>query len=601
MRIEPEGWVLLASLLAMAGAALERGLRWSRGRSARPGWSGVIAAPRRYLRNVHHRVVRRRIVGLLHVASALGLLVLAATAFLTLVAGLRFWALGLVAGVAAASSVFGIFSFWRRRVHAGATNKIKTLNAAGLAGFVIFYGVATVRSALRDPAPSGDWLAVWLTFGAAVSALTLVRLGMGPLRHATAGLVYLAAHPRPGRFAKFHAPSSPPLTDLESEGLGVTAREDFAWNRLVAFDACVECRRCEEVCPAHAAGSALNPMRLIASLREAVCEVPLVGGAVSPETLWACTTCNACVEACPMFIEHVDAVIDLRRGVTLERGETPGAAVLFENLAADGQAAGRPLGERLNWAADLQLRRLGRGEHTDLLLWVGDAGFLPEGRRTLRALVRLLARAGCEVAVIPEEEDVGDVVLRLGEEDLFRTLARANAARLDAVSFERIVTVDPHVVQAFAADYQAIGRSWPVVHHTVLLDELLTAGRLVTSAGAPRPPPLTYHDPCYLGRHAGEYGAPRRVLAATGAVALEMARSRETSFCCGYGGGATVTDMPSERRIPDMRMIQAKATGAAGVAVACPNCSVMLTASAGAALPVRDVAEWLWDAMEPMT
>jgi Fe-S oxidoreductase len=337
-----------------------------------------------------------------------------------------------------------------------------------------------------------------------------------------------------------------------------------------------------------AAGSALNPRQMIQALSQGGTDLRAV---VPDDALWACTTCRACVDACPMFIEHVDAVLEMRRHRTLELGETPRSSSYLEVMADAGTASPAGISARLDWASDLSLRRLAPGDSCETLLWVGDSGFLPQGRRTLRALVELLSRAGVDVAVLPEELDVGDVALRLGDEALFRDLAIANCARLDAVNFERVVTTDPHVLQALARDYSAVGRTFPAVHHTTLLQELIATGRISPAAGEVRK--ITYHDPCYLGRYAGEYEAPREILAALGAQLIEMPSNRRTSLCCGAGGGATITDVPVERRVAEIRIEQALATGAEVVATACPNCSVMFDGLGGERLAFADVAELL--------
>lgn len=580
------GWALLAGLIGFAIGVCALARRWSRGQPAPLHWAGVLDAPRRYLVNVHHKVVRRRGVGGYHIAAALGFIILTGLVLTILVSDWRSEVLRLAGVSAAATSLAGVALLAGRRWRHWGFARHKAIQLGGLALIVVALGVLVL---VATPAFAAVDAPIWV---AAIATLLLFPLlPIGPLRHALAGYINLSVHARPERFASPVPRSAPKPLDLDAARLGVETRRDFGWNQLVQFDACVECRRCEEVCPANAAGTALNPMFLVNALRRADDDAALLEAAVDPDAIWACTTCNACVEVCPMFIEHVDAIVDLRRFATLEQGRTPGAAAMLENLASFDQAEARPLETRLDWAADLALRRLAPGEYAPLLLWVGDAGFLPEGRRTLRALIALLARAGTTVAVLPDEADLGDIALRLGDEARFRALAQANAARLDAVSFDHIVTIDPHVVQALAGDYRAIGRHWPVVHHSQLLDALVAEGRLKSATGASSD--VTYHDPCYLGRHGGEYDAPRRLVVATGAPLREMARSRETSFCCGYGGGATITDVPGKVRIPDLRIAQARATGATTIATACPNCAVMLAGSAGTDMQVRDIAELL--------
>jgi Fe-S oxidoreductase len=317
----------------------------------------------------------------------------------------------------------------------------------------------------------------------------------------------------------------------------------------------------------------------------------ILGRFIAPETVWACTTCRACVDECPMMIEHVDAVVDLRRFATLETGSVPGqAGEVLDSYQRYDTPGGRDPTGRFDWASGLGIPVLSEGQESDVLLWVGEAGFDGRGQRTLRATVALLREAGVDFAVLgSEERDTGDLARRLGDEATFQRLARRNVLTLSRRRFRRIVTNDPHVRHALAVEYPAFGGRYEVLHHTQLLRELLREGRLrirrrVGSA-------LTYHDPCYLGRYAGEYDAPREILAAIGADIREMGRARHRSRCCGGGGGAPVTDIPGKRRIPDMRMDDARSVGAATVAVACPTCAVMLEGTTGEGPEVADIAE----------
>jgi Fe-S oxidoreductase len=297
-----------------------------------------------------------------------------------------------------------------------------------------------------------------------------------------------------------------------------------------------------------------------------------------------------------MMIEHVDAVIDLRRYQTLEQGATPGkAAEVLEELQATDTISGRPLQKRLDWAADLRLPLLDPDRHCEVLLWVGEGGFDLRNQRTLRALVKLLRAAGVEFGVLGEAElDCGHLARRLGDEAGFEDLACRNIATLDGYRFDRIVTVDPHVLHTIGNEYPAYGGDYVVEHHTTLLARLLRQGRLPELK--PGAAPLTYHDPCYLGRYNGEYDAPRELLRALGGELHEMDRSGPRSMCCGWGGGAGYTDVPGERRIPDLRMEQVRDTGAGTVAVACPNCAVMLEGVVQPRAGVSDIAELLADA-----
>lgn len=428
----------------------------------------------------------------------------------------------------------------------------------------------------------------------------------------------------------------------------VVARDKVMSNTHVAtaggFDACVQCGRCEAVCPAFAAGQPLNPKKLIQDMvvgmaggsdahyagspypspergDQPVGEYqgsphgPIVAPAstkdgkalVDAETLWSCTTCRACVEECPMMIEHVDAIVDMRRHLTLEEGATPGkGAEVIDNLIATDNPGGFDPGGRLNWAADLELPLMADVERAEVLLWLGDGVFDMRNQRTLRALVKALRAAGVDFAVLGNEErDSGDVARRLGDEATFQSLARRNIATLSQYRFDCIVTCDPHSFHVLKNEYGAFypegqESGYPVWHHSTFINQLIEAGRLRLAPGqAAR---VTYHDPCYLGRYNGEYEAPRAVLQALGVELVEMQRSGYRSRCCGGGGGAPVTDIPGKQRIPDMRMGDVRETQAEQVVVGCPQCTAMfegVVPSAGdEEVAVKDIAEMVAAALD---
>ncbi len=407
--------------------------------------------------------------------------------------------------------------------------------------------------------------------------------------------------------------------------LGVEKPSDFTWNQLLGFDACVQCGKCEAMCPAFAAGQPLNPKKLIQDM-----VIGLAGGndakfagspypgkplgehgggphqpivaldgkaLVDADTLWSCTTCRACVEECPMMIEHVDAIVDMRRHLTLEKGATPnkGAEVL-DNLIATDNPGGFAPGGRLNWAVDLNLPLMSEKKSADVLFWVGDGAFDMRNQRTLRAFVKILKAAAVDFAVLGlEERDSGDVARRLGDEATFQNLARRNIATLAKYRFTRIVSCDPHSFHVLKNEYGALGGDYQVLHHSTFIDELLRAGTL--QPGRSKAGSVTYHDPCYLGRYNGEYEAPRNVLRALGIEVKEMQRSGFRSRCCGGGGGAPITDIPGKQRIPDMRMADIRETGAELVAVGCPQCTAMLEGVVAPRPEIKDIAELVAEAL----
>ncbi|MFT0859141.1 DUF3483 domain-containing protein [Ancylobacter sp. G4_0304] len=617
-------FVILGLSVIAAALAASRARLWRSGRAAKVDWvTGLLAVPKRYLVDVHHVVGRDPSAARMHALAAGGLL---GGSGLALLAGLTesrlVWsATALLFALALAGGIMVGRRRYPRKPARLSGGKFQLLPFA-----LVAYGAGALLVALDAAlghalAPLG-WIGLVLAaFGGGWLAL---QIGRGPMRHAFAGALHLAAHPRPARFDGVRETALVPL-DLGAPRLGVATPADFAWNRLLGFDACIQCGRCETACPAFAAGQPLNPKRLIQDLVTAMQpggsnaaytgspypnarpvagiggpERPIVGAGamIHPDTLWSCTTCRACVEECPMMIEHVDAIMDLRRFQTLELGALPEKASrpLAELRYAD-EPGGRALGARTDFAAGLDLPLLREGGHADILLWLGEGAYDLRHGRTLRALVALLKRAGVDFAVLGEEErDCGDLARRLGDEDGFQRLARANVATLARHSFGRILTADPHALHALRNEYRAFGGAYEVIHHSALLDELVAAGRL--PVGALAEARVTYHDPCYLGRYNGEVDAPRRLLDRLGVARVEMERSGRHSMCCGGGGGAPVSDIEGDARIPDLRMGQAKATGAGIVAVACPQCSAMLEGVTGERPAVHDLAELVLMAVE---
>ncbi len=598
--------ILLAwCLVVFAGVQAWRlGADWRRGAAARVDWvAGLAAVPRRYLVDVHHVVAKKPEAARMHMVIAGSLL--AATVLLLLagiVPPLRarhvYWLLvSLAFGFAVAGAL--LVASRRRPVRPAnlSGGKFSSLPvwlcAYAAGGFLAAIGVGFIGVPL-----------------AAIGGFMLVaQVYDGPMRHALAGALHLAAHPRPARFAGAAASGLSPAPLDDPAALGVSKVEDFAWNRLLGFDACIQCGRCEEACPAFAAEQPLNPKALIQDFCGAIRPSAYTGsphpgiaapgpilGRIHAETLWSCTTCRACVEACPMMIEHVDAVIDLRRHQTLALGAAPGKSeAALAALRYTGNAGGHDPAARLDFAGGMDLRILAEGERAEILLWLGDGAFDARYGQSLRALIAILQAAKLDFAVLGEtEQDCGDLARRLGDEAGFARLARENIAVLKARQFGRIVTADPHVLHVLRNEYPAYGGNFVVQHHTALIDELLEAGELKVKPGDVA---VTYHDPCYLGRYNNEIEAPRRILQGLSENVVEMTRHAKDSFCCGGGGGAPVADIPGKRRIPDLRMEQAAATGAAVVAVACPGCTAMLEGVVQPRAQIRDIAELVRDAM----
>jgi Fe-S oxidoreductase len=641
------GLVMLAGLAGALAGLVWRARRWLAGKAAATeGWRGLARMPRRYLVNVHEAVSRDPVGGghapdtgrhsaVLHILTAGGF---TAASLLILAVHVLGWdpvwlaalLLAALASMAAGAVLVAVrrWPAWRApRLSGGGFNHLPF----GLIAFVVFFAAATlaetgVVGAIPWASPAGGLL---LALGLYGSAGLYTGLTLGPLKHALTGALHLAFHPRPGRFeGTDHFTALQPM-DLDAERLGAREPADFSWDRLLEFDACVECGRCEAACPAFEAGLPLSPKKLIQDLVAAQAkggsdagyrgrpypgrdfgearggpDQPLVGSdaMIDPDTLWACTTCQACVYECPMMIGHVDAVVDLRRYQALEQGAVPGkGAEALEELRATDTLSGRATDNRLDWAADLAVPVLAERGSCDVLLWTGEGSFEMRNQQTLRALVRLLRLAGVDFAVLGREElDCGHVARVLGEEAAFRSLKERNLATLAQYRFDRIVTADPHVLHTLTNDYDGLGERVAIDHHSTFLAELLADGRLRLGHGADGAT-VTFHDPCYLARGAGETRSPRDLLEAMGMEVREMTKSGMRTSCCGWGGGGAFTDVPGERRIPDVRMDHARATGADTVAVACPNCAVMLEGVVDPGPEVRDLAEVLLESVASAT
>ncbi|OUM32033.1 (Fe-S)-binding protein [Pseudomonas sp. 1239] len=624
--------LLFAALgLAVLGA-LRRVRMWRQGRPSRVELlKGLLAMPRRYMVDLHHVVARDRYMANTHVATAGGFVLAAVLAILVHGFGLHNRLLGYALLVATALMFGGALFVYRRRLNPPArlSRGPWMRLPKSLLVFSASFFIATLPVAGILPEGTGGWVLVALLGLGVLWGVSELFFGMtwgGPMKHAFAGALHLAWHRRAERFGGGRSTGLKPL-DLQdpSAPLGVEKPRDFTWNQLLGFDACVQCGKCEAACPAFAAGQPLNPKKLIQDMVVGLAggtdakfagspypgkplgehggnpHQPIVDGLVDADTLWSCTTCRACVEECPMMIEHVDAIVDMRRHLTLEKGATPnkGAEVL-DNLISTDNPGGFAPGGRMNWAADLDLEVLGEVHGTDVLLWVGDGAFDMRNQRTLRAFVKVLRAANVGFAVLGlEERDSGDVARRLGDEATFQQLARRNIRTLAQYRFTRIVTCDPHSFHVLKNEYGALGGHYQVQHHSSFIAELIAAGRLdlAPHKGAS----VTYHDPCYLGRYNGEYEAPRQVLRALGIEVREMARSGFRSRCCGGGGGAPITDIPGKQRIPDMRMQDIRETAAEVVAVGCPQCTAMLEGVVEPRPQIKDLAELVADALREAT
>jgi Fe-S oxidoreductase len=411
-------------------------------------------------------------------------------------------------------------------------------------------------------------------------------------------------------FAKLEPAGKMATFDIEKaaevEKFGVSKVEGFTWKQKLDMFTCTECGRCREVCPTHLTGKPLSPKGFMVDLRNALyadadalidadagrgdgsaeakllARRPLIGGWIDEETIWACTTCRYCEHACPVGITFVDKITDLRRHLVLEKSAFPKEAqTAFNGMERQGNPWNLAASDRGAWTKDLPFPVLTMAEagraNVEVLFWVGCAGSYEErGKRVSQALARLLHEAGVTFAILGSEETcTGDAARRLGNEYLFQTLAQQNVETMKGYGVTKIVTNCPHCFNTLRNEYPDFGGTFEVMHGTELVARLVHEGRIHLVNGASRS--LSFHDPCYLGRHNGVYDAPRELLNAIPGIALkELPRSRENGMCCGAGGGRMWLDETIGARVNQARFAEIEANGTDAVGVSCPFCMVML-------------------------
>ena len=408
----------------------------------------------------------------------------------------------------------------------------------------------------------------------------------------------------------------------EDDVFGIGTAADISWKGLLDMASCTECGRCQSQCPAWHTEKPLSPKLLIMAMRDhALTKIPATGpivglenAPISPDVLWSCTSCGACVNECPVDIEHVDHIVNMRRFQVLVESEFPTElGGTFRNLEKTGNPWGANRQDRDAWIAecDFPIQKI-EGEipeDVEYLFWVGCAGAFEErGKKTTKAVAELLHMAGVTFGVLGKRETcTGDPARRAGNEFLYQILSRENIETLSEVfahrGVKKVVVTCPHCFTTIGRDYRQSGYEFEMVHHTQLLNQLVREGRLKPVAReSGKEKKLTYHDPCYLGRHNQIYEPPRELLASTGADLVEMPRNKERSFCCGAGGGRMWMEEKLGSRINLNRVEEAIDTGAEEIAVGCPFCRVMVSdgvTAKGAEVEVLDVAQALLRSVKP--
>jgi Fe-S oxidoreductase len=630
--------LLWVSVAGLAFAVAKRAAYWRLGRATAAGafgWTNLLTIPKRYFVDLHHVVARDPYIAKTHVATAGGAIAAFALVFINY--GLAIYSAWLdrLIFLAALIMLVGAVFVWRRRHAKSVPARLSRGPWDTLPWLLGSFALGLLLYTLLPASAMSGGLAILFAvlIAAGAFAMTFGAARGGPMKHALAGLLHLAFHPRQERFAAAGdarkeavvPPTALKAPVLEQNEYGVGKPVEFRWNQLLSFDACVQCGKCEAACPAFAAGQPLNPKKLIQDLVTGMVggtdsayagsptpgiqvgqhggepQRPIISSLIEADTVWSCTTCRACVHECPMLIEHVDAIVDMRRNQTLVHGTVPGKGPeVLANLRETGTAGGYDKAARYDWSVDLSSPVAQPGKPVDVLLVAGEGAFDMRYQRTLRSLVKVLNKAGVNYAVLgAQETDTGDVARRLGDEATFQGMAKQMMGTLAALNFKRIVTADPHVMHSLRNEYRALGGRYEVLHHTTFLAELVASGKLSPKAVAAfNDKKITYHDPCYLGRYNGETEAPRQLLKTIGIKVVEMERHGKRGRCCGGGGGAPLTDIPGKQRIPDIRIADARAIGAEVVAVGCPNCTAMLEGVVGPRPEVLDVAELVAAALE---
>jgi Fe-S oxidoreductase/nitrate reductase gamma subunit len=654
---QPLGPILVYTLVGLAAVYLlvrvflAARLWWQVGRHERR-WDRL---PERFWRVVKYAIAQLRVLaqtypGVMHVAIAWTFfLFFLATAmgtinghFIRFLRGDVFLVYKFVLDVATLVFLVGIgMAAYRRFVQRPERLTLEPRFAVslGLLTFIVLLGpfIESFRLAITRPAwgwssPLGWALAqIWIAAAVSTPALhtlhqifyslhVLAVIGLF-ITIPTSTLLHIFTAPAAVFFARLDHPAGQLVPQAQtSQGEPVFASDirGLTWKQLLDADACTECGRCQEVCPAHLSGLALSPKQVMLSVRAALhngtgklrdtkpATLALIGDRIKDEALWACTTCRACMQECPIFIEHIDTIVDMRRYLINEGRMDARLQDALGNLGRYGNSFGQSERARARWMQPLGVKiKDARKEPVEYLWFVGDyASYSPALSEITRITATVFHKAGLDFGILYEgERNAGNDVRRAGEEGLFEILVEKNAAVLRKCDFKAIITTDPHSYNTLKNEYpgDALGGR-PVLHYSMLLDELIASGQLKLSNKLGYR--VTYHDPCYLGRYNGVYDAPRRVIAATGCRLVEMPRHADRALCCSAGGGRIwMEEGPVKERPSEIRMREAAALGGVSVcAVACPKDVTMFrdavkTTQLEARLAVKDLIELVSEAV----
>ena len=449
----------------------------------------------------------------------------------------------------------------------------------------------------------GEHLAFWLSIGAVVAFLPYfpyskhIHLFFAPLNFAL----------KPER-RSIGQLSYINLDDQSIEQFGAAKMKDLGWEQIMDSYSCIMCFRCQEVCPAYNTGKLLSPAALEINKRYhfnggGTTDVTMTE-LISEEAIWACTSCGACVDICPVGNEPMRDILDIRRNLSMMESAFPKQLEsAFKGMERNMNPWNVSQVDRMKWADGMSVPTIEQNAEPDILWWVGCAPATDSrAQKTAQAFAKILNAAGVNYAVLGKNEScTGDSARRAGREDIFFGLASQNVEILNELAPKRIVTTCPHCLHTIKNEYPAFGGNYQVIHHTQLINELVGAGKISLEVSTDQFS-VTFHDPCYLGRHNKEVDSPRTALKSAGALTIEMPRNSAKSFCCGAGGAQMwKEEEPGSARVNEMRFAEAKSTGADTVAVGCPFCLTMMNDASkadGGNIQVKDVAEIVAERMK---